>query len=298
MKKIVCEMCGNSDLLKQGDYFVCQFCSTKYTLEDARKLMIEGTVEVQGTVKVDDSDVVKKHLQNARRSKQKEDWEEVTKYYNLVEQNDPKNIEAIFYSAYGKAMMSLLTDSDIYKRQQIFNVVTKSVSVLDDYFDSEKNDELKDVFRSINKDITNLLSSGFVYEITTTQHNIYDTKAKTIQLQLDLAREYGNTLINITRKCDDIFYNELISDTCKFMIDNIYANNDNQQHIWRTLYEQNYSEMQKKGYIKAIEYKYTISNYADRKSNDKKQKREVLMLVGGLMLISLIGYIFMRALGF
>lgn len=66
----------------------------------------------------------------------------------------------------------------------------------------------------------------------------------------------------------------------------------------RTLYEQNYSEMQKKGYIKAIEYKYTITNYADRKSNDKKQKREVLMLVGGLMLISLIGYIFMRALGF
>ena len=77
MGRIVCEMCGNSDLLKEGDYFVCQFCSAKYTVEDARKMMIEGTVDVQGTVKVDNSDFIQKYLQNARRAKQKEDWEEV-----------------------------------------------------------------------------------------------------------------------------------------------------------------------------------------------------------------------------
>ena len=126
---------------KNDSGFVCQHCGATYTVEDARKMMIEGTVDVQGTVKVDNSDFIQKYLQNARRAKQKEDWEEVTKYYNLVEQNDPKNIEAIFYSAYGKAMMSLLTDSDIFRRKQVFNVITKSVSVLDDYFDIEKKDE-------------------------------------------------------------------------------------------------------------------------------------------------------------
>jgi len=33
--------------------FVCQHCGTKYSVEEAKKLMIEGTVDVQGTVKVD-----------------------------------------------------------------------------------------------------------------------------------------------------------------------------------------------------------------------------------------------------
>jgi len=59
MKKISCEMCGSSDLIKQDGVFVCENCGMKYSLEDAKKMMIEGTVEVKGTVKVDNSAFVK-----------------------------------------------------------------------------------------------------------------------------------------------------------------------------------------------------------------------------------------------
>ena len=62
MKALTCEMCGSQDMVKQDGYFICQHCGTKYSVEEAKKLMIEGTVEVHGTVKVDDSDIVKKHL--------------------------------------------------------------------------------------------------------------------------------------------------------------------------------------------------------------------------------------------
>ncbi|MBQ8931959.1 MAG: hypothetical protein IJ045_05955 [Ruminiclostridium sp.] len=265
MGKIICEMCGNSDLLKDGDYFVCQFCSAKYTVEDARKMMIEGTVDVQGTVKVDNSDFIQKYLQNARRAKQKEDWEEVTKYYNLVEQNDPKNIEAIFYSAYGKAMMSLLTDPDIYRRQQIFNVVTKSVSVLDDYFDIEKKDELDDVFKEINEDIKNLFSTNYVYQYnTSTYHN---NSAITANLQLTLATEYANTLINITKKCDDIIYNELIMDLCIFMIQRF----PNDQYRWRNLYKLNAEELKKKNPGIHIDPRYLPYETHSDPDDDKKK---------------------------
>ncbi|WP_337369229.1 hypothetical protein [Senegalimassilia faecalis] len=72
------------------------------------------------TVKVDNSSYVERYLQNARRAKAKEDWAEVERYYNMVEQNEPTNIEAIFYSAYGKAMQSLV-DSDPYKREAAFS---------------------------------------------------------------------------------------------------------------------------------------------------------------------------------
>ena len=38
---------------------------------------------------------------------------ECEKYYNMVEQHDPKNIEAIFYSSYGKAKMAMV-ELDVY----------------------------------------------------------------------------------------------------------------------------------------------------------------------------------------
>lgn len=55
MKQLTCEMCGSTDLMKQDGVFVCQSCGCKYSVEEARKMMVEGIVEVQGTVKIDNS---------------------------------------------------------------------------------------------------------------------------------------------------------------------------------------------------------------------------------------------------
>ena len=43
MKQLTCEMCGSTDLVKEGGVFVCQTCGTKYSVEEARKMMISGT---------------------------------------------------------------------------------------------------------------------------------------------------------------------------------------------------------------------------------------------------------------
>ena len=54
MKRLTCEMCGGTDLIKQDGVFVCQSCGCKYSVEEARKLMIEGPVDVSGsTVKIE-----------------------------------------------------------------------------------------------------------------------------------------------------------------------------------------------------------------------------------------------------
>lgn len=142
MKAMVCEMCNSNDLLKQDGMFVCQSCGTKYSVEEAKKLMIEGTVDVQGTVKVDNTAFVEKYLVNARRAYTKEDWAEVEKYYNLVEQNAPNNIEAVFFSAFGKTMLSF-TDSDYNKRQHNFKVLQNSISVINDYYEVTNEDKQK-----------------------------------------------------------------------------------------------------------------------------------------------------------
>lgn len=161
MNQLKCEMCGSTDLVKQDGMFVCQVCGTRYSVEEAKKMMIEGTVEVAGTVKVDNSSFVQKYLANARRALEKEDWEEVEKYYNLVEQNAPNNMEAVFFSAYGKAMLSF-TDQDYFKRQQKVEVLKKSISVISDYFEVTDEDKEK-VISMISKYVERINSVTFVY---------------------------------------------------------------------------------------------------------------------------------------
>lgn len=161
MKQLTCEMCGGTDLIKQDSVFVCQNCGMKYSVEEAKRMMIEGTVDVQGTVKVDNSAFVQKYLANARRAYEKEDWEEVEKYYNMVEQNDPHNMEAVFFSSFGKAMLSL-TDDEYFKREQKFGVLNKSISVINDYFE-ESSEEKEEVLRKISDAIEKMDGAKFVY---------------------------------------------------------------------------------------------------------------------------------------
>ena len=80
MEAIKCELCGSNNLVKKDGVYVCQYCGTQCTIEEARNLLrtAEGGIDVSGsTVKVDNTGFVKKYLENARRAKAKEDWAEV-----------------------------------------------------------------------------------------------------------------------------------------------------------------------------------------------------------------------------
>lgn len=41
MKRLQCEMCGSTDLVKENGFFVCQSCMCKYTVEEAKKMMMK-----------------------------------------------------------------------------------------------------------------------------------------------------------------------------------------------------------------------------------------------------------------
>ena len=172
MKQLTCEMCGGTDLIKQDGVFVCQNCGMKYSVEEAKKMMIEGTVDVQGTVKVDNSAFVQKCLANARRAKQKEDWKETEKYYNLVEQNDPTNIEAIFYSSFAQVKLALIEAETEDKRLSVFNILVRSVSVIDDNYDNANKEHHKLLFEIM--DDINGLKNGMI--VPTTHLQDYVTK--------------------------------------------------------------------------------------------------------------------------
>lgn len=150
-----CPNCGaDIQLDETREFGFCSFCGTK-VMQD------KVVVEHRGSVKVDNSEYVQKFLQNARRAKQKEDWEEVEKYYNLVEQNDPTNIEAIFYSSYARVKLALLEAEAYQKRKSVFNVLIKGVSIIDDNYDYTSEEHKKLLFEIID-DIKGLEKGAIV----------------------------------------------------------------------------------------------------------------------------------------
>ena len=192
MKAIVCEMCSSNEFVKEDGYYICQHCGTRYTVEEAKKLMVEGTV------KIDNSELIKKFLLNARRAKQKEDWKEAEKYYNMVEQNEPTNIEAIFYSSFAQVKNALLEKDTKEKRQNVFNILIKGVSVIDDNYDNTNEEHLKILFE-ILEDI-NGLSTGTIVPTTYLQdyvtRNEYGTIVDRTQIVEDDSLSVTYNMIN------------------------------------------------------------------------------------------------------
>ena len=102
MKKIVCEMCGSNDFVKQDGLFVCQSCGMKYSLEEARKLMIEGTVNVAGTVSIDHSNMIENYKKMMDVASRSQNYAQAEQYANKVIEIDPTNVNAWFTK--GKAI--------------------------------------------------------------------------------------------------------------------------------------------------------------------------------------------------
>ena len=191
MKQIVCEVCGSNDLVKEDGCFICQYCGAKYSPEEAKRLIVEvnGKVDVSGSkVTVDNTSFVERSLENARRAKAKEDWEECEKYYNMVEQYEPTNIEAIFYSSYGKAGMALV-DSDRFKREQKIKVLKNSISVIDDNYDNspDKYEENKVLIQNINADLLSMMNSSFVMNTVNNGNYTSNDSSYTFDMFIELS---------------------------------------------------------------------------------------------------------------
>lgn len=99
MKALICEMCGGTEIIKQDGLYVCQYCGTKYSVDEAKKLFADGPVPV----KIDTTDSLKKLYHLARRALENNDNEQAEKYYNLILLEKPDCWESLFYSSYCSA---------------------------------------------------------------------------------------------------------------------------------------------------------------------------------------------------
>lgn len=91
MKRLACEICGSTDLIKQDGVFVCQSCGCKYSVEEVRRMMVEGTAEVTGTVKGDNTAAIENYLKIAKNALEASNNEEAENYANKIIELDAQN---------------------------------------------------------------------------------------------------------------------------------------------------------------------------------------------------------------
>lgn len=150
MKQMVCEMCGGTDLIKQDGVFVCQTCGTKYSIEEAKKMMIEGNVDVSGsTVKVDDTGKIDNYLMMAQNAYDSSNQKEAENYCNKIIEIDPNNYKAWLLKGKAAGWQSTLGNLRIEEAVAAFNKA----------LDNAPEDALEDVKKEAGKETINLCTA-------------------------------------------------------------------------------------------------------------------------------------------
>jgi len=180
MKRLICEMCGGTDLIKQDGVFVCQSCGCKYSVEEARKLMIEGPVDVSGStvkiegsvdvsgsaVKIDTQQKIKNLYEIARRARDDNNSIAAADYYDMVLQEDPFSWEASFYATYYMAMntkVGQIAESAATVRNSyssVLNLIKKHVS------EEKQEDCVKEMIARVK-----IIADMFLYNVQQNKDN-------------------------------------------------------------------------------------------------------------------------------
>ena len=134
MRQLTCEMCGGNDLVKQDGVFICQTCGTKYSVEEAKKMMVEGTVDVTGTVTIDSSVELRNLYELARRAKNDNNSANAQMYYSQIIVKDPSSWEANFYTTYYQSLNCTIGEIGLAANrvknceETVFNLIKNNVN--------------------------------------------------------------------------------------------------------------------------------------------------------------------------
>lgn len=124
MKRLTCELCGSNEFVKEDGLFVCQACGTKYSTEEAKKLMIECTVEITSKVQMDRSQELDNRIQNAINEYNAHHYERASGMFSEALNIQPDNAYAVIYKAASDCWSTTLDNN------QMMNAVSEMLRAL------------------------------------------------------------------------------------------------------------------------------------------------------------------------
>lgn len=152
LKRFVCEMCESSDLVKQDGFYVCQSCGTKYTIEEAKKMMTDGSVDVSGSkIKVDNTENIDKYYNMAQNAYDADNKREAEEYCNKILEIDNNHYKAWLIKGKAAGWQSTIAKLRI---DEAINCFSKAV-------DNAPQDEVEELKKHVASE-TNALCAALI----------------------------------------------------------------------------------------------------------------------------------------
>lgn len=107
MKKIQCELCGSNDLVKERDFFVCQSCDTKYSAEDAKRMLNININVSSGGLSAEEQ--IQKYKDLAANAFKANNYFEASSYCQRILELDTKDNDAWYLKGLTSALMNILS---------------------------------------------------------------------------------------------------------------------------------------------------------------------------------------------
>jgi hypothetical protein len=156
-------------MVKQDGFFVCQHCQTKYSVEEAKKMMAGDTVSVVGTVSVDESSKVKQMLSIAEVNLDGGDYEGVVRQCEKILDLDAQNHRAYYLMARSTGWGSSLDDNKVGKAIAYAKMAVKYCND-----DNEKSKISSELWEHIKAQIYGLmLYADKIIILNLSQANVY-----------------------------------------------------------------------------------------------------------------------------
>lgn len=201
MKELKCEMCGSSDVIKQDGLFVCQVCNTKYSVEEARKMMGIDVMQIGGTVSIDNSSELNNLYEIARRAKNTNNSENALNYYDQILVKDPNSWEAQFYVVYFRAMQCRIIEI-APAANSISNCIEPVLNLVKEYVgENEQGQVVSEIYERCVV-ISEMLNNASYNTYMDIDINIRDDF---VQEYLDRVINVVDLLYNLGNKLTDIF---------------------------------------------------------------------------------------------
>lgn len=157
MKKLICELCGGNQFIKSEGVWVCEHCQTKYTLEEAKKIMVEGSVDVT----LNKSNELSNYQKLAYQNFDNGNFEQASKYFDKILEINPEDWKSTFLRGICESKMSNLAT---FRIRDSALAAKDAVAYIEG---ADEKDEEKDEHILYMADMLNKITSDFKFAATT-----------------------------------------------------------------------------------------------------------------------------------
>lgn len=229
MNKLVCELCGSHDIIKQDQFFVCQSCGCKYTTEEAKKIIIDVNV------KTDSSERIKNLYELARRAKASNNYPDASRYYYDIVREVPDDWEAFFFSTFFKFQSAKIIEIE-NAAQSVTNSIEPTFKLINNNIPIENKPTVIDEVVTYIKQFSTVLSrasENFYAEHSSVSGVLEETKRRisaiaflleTLALELQTQFNDDEKALNVYRHLVDLShsgkwgYNKFYDSTIQIII--------------------------------------------------------------------------------